>query len=314
MAGQGRRRGTSHILGTLLLALLLATVAGAPTASAAISVVDVTVSEASAEASFTVTRTAGLLAPSATVAFSTADGTAVAPADYTALPSGSLFFDPLLLGGVQTQVVKVAIAADALHEPAETFRLVLSGSAEIVDGEGVATILDDDPPPPPPLPPSPPAPPSTPAGEEPAPAGPQAAPDAAPAPVADGPPPSAAIAAAPELGLSSPRLRRPSIMLVTVFCPRSTSRCSGRVTIFSRANPRSRIKALRRERRLGRRNFTLLSGATRTLTIALSRSDRVLLMRTGRMLVRAYAVTRDGNGRSSVRRSSGTLIARTTHS
>ena len=64
----------------------------------------------------------------------------------------------------------------------------------------------------------------------------------------------------------------------------------------------------------GRRNFTLAAGKTRTLTIALTRTDRVLLLRTGRMLVRAYAVTTDAGGRSGVRRTTGTLIARTSHS
>ena len=118
----------------------------------------------------------------------------------------------------------------------------------------------------------------------------------------------------PQLGLSSPRLRRPSTVLVTVSCPREASRCSGRMTIFSRANPRSKIKAVRQERRLGVRNFTLRLRPARTLTIALARRDRVLLMRTGRMLVRAYAVTSDGGGRSGVRRVNGTLIARTSHS
>ena len=408
MVGQGRRRRAARIVGASLLALLVAAVAGAPTVQAAISIDDVTIGETGAEASFTITRTAGILTGNATVAFATADGTARAPADYTALPSGSLFFGSLPLGGVQTQVVKVAVRPDALDEADETLRLVLSGSAEIVDGEGVATIIDDDPPPAvgvldaaattegagatfavalsapsgrdvsvpfttadgsavagqdyaaqsgtlviaagatsasigvPTLddgadepderfelllgapaaatlgsaaagativdndePPPPPAP-APASSAEPA------------APLADGStgPPAGADAGAssPQLGLSSPRLRRPSIVLVTVSCPRSTSRCSGRVTIFSRANYRSRIKALRRERRLGQRNFTLLSGRTRTLTIALSRTDHVLLTRTGRMLVRAYAVTRDGAGRSSVRRSTGTLIARTSHS
>lgn len=86
------------------------------------------------------------------------------------------------------------------------------------------------------------------------------------------------------------------------------------MTVFSRPNLRSKVKALRRERRLAQRNFALASGASRTLTMALSRSDRVLLLRTGRMLVRAYAVTTDAGGRSGVRRTTGTLIARTSHS
>jgi len=139
-----------------------------------------------------------------------------------------------------------------------------------------------------------------------------------PSPLAGGPPSTDARpgtrSSALQIGLSSPRLRHPSIVLVTVSCPRLTSRCGGRVTIFSRPNLRSKVNALRRERRLGQRAFTLASGATRTLQIALSRSDRVLLLRAGRMLVRAYAVTTDGGGRSGVRRSTGTLIARTTHS
>jgi len=40
-----------------------------------------------------------------------------------------------------------ARGGDALDEPAETFRLVLSGSDEIGDAEGVATVADDDAPP-----------------------------------------------------------------------------------------------------------------------------------------------------------------------
>src|SRR5687767_4187751 len=107
MVGQGRRRWTSHLLRALLLAVLLAPAAGVPAAQAAVSVTDISVSEAGGEASFTVTRTAGLLTGNTTVGFSTADGTARAAADYTAV-SGSLFFGSLPLGGEQTQVIKVA--------------------------------------------------------------------------------------------------------------------------------------------------------------------------------------------------------------
>jgi len=177
---------------------------------------------------------------------------------------------------------------------------------------GGATIVDDDE-----SPPLPPPGEGTPAGSSPAPAG-QTAGPSAPSPLAGGPPSTDATpgkrSSPVQIGLSSPRLRHPSIVLVTVSCPRLTSRCGGRVTIFSRPNLRSKVNALRRERRLGQRAFTLASGATRTLQIALSRSDRVLLLRAGRMLVRAFAVTTDGGGRSGVRRSTGTLIARTTHS
>ena len=72
--------------------------------------------------------------------------------------------------------------------------------------------------------------------------------------------------------------------------------------MFSRPSVRSKIKLLRKERRLGARLFKLRPGATRTLQIALSRTNRVLLLRTGRMNVRAFAVTEDASGKSGVRR------------
>jgi hypothetical protein len=125
------------------------------------------------------------------------------------------------------------------------------------------------------------------------------------------PPPAGA---APRLGLGSPRLRPPGTALITISCPQETGRCSGSVTLFSRASKRSRIKELRRERRLGARRFTLDGGRTRTLEITLGRHDRGLLARAGRMRVRAFAVTQDGAGRSGVRTINGTLLRRTAHS
>jgi len=316
MSGHVRRCGRSCALIALVLGMLLASLA-APAAHAGVTVGDVQVTETdgNATATFRVTRSAGLLTGPATIHFSTVDGTAHAPGDYAAV-SGDLQFGSLPLGGTQIQEVPVTVVGDRLDEPAETFQLVLSGP-DIDDASAIATIDDDDPPPPPPAPPPPAPPPPSPSPPPPpppaaqaAPTGDQATPDDAATPGADAPSSSGS----PQLGLTSPRLRRPSIMLVTVACPRQTSRCAGKVTIFSRPNPRSKVKALRRERRLGQRNFTLAPGASRTLTIALSRSDRVLLNRTGRMLVRAYAVTTDDSGRSGVRRTTGTLIARTTHS
>ncbi|MBW3653639.1 MAG: hypothetical protein KY433_08610, partial [Actinobacteria bacterium] len=112
----------------------------------------------------------------------------------------------------------------------------------------------------------------------------------------------------------SPRLRQPATVLVTLACPRQSGRCRGRMTIFSRPSRRSRIRALRTERRLGRRNFNLSGASTHTLRIALSRRDRVLLRRAGRISVRAYVVMTDSAGRTGVRRVNGTLVARTSHS
>ena len=79
-----------------------------------------------------------------TVKYRTVDGTATAPADYTALPLTTLTFDP----GQTSKEVDVPIADDAIDEIAETVRLELSEptATTIVPGAGVATgtITDDD--------------------------------------------------------------------------------------------------------------------------------------------------------------------------
>jgi hypothetical protein len=269
-----------------------------------VGVLDAPAAAEGAGATFTI----ALSAPSGrdvAVAFTTADDTAIAGEDYTPR-SGTLGIP----AGATSVTLGVPLLDDGADEPDEAFELRIGFAVLATIGRATAgaTIADNDDPPPPAA--------ADPAGSETPPAGAGAGAGAA-SPLPGGPsaePPSAASASPVALGLSSPRLRRPAIVLVTVSCPRQTSRCAGRVTIFSRPVLRSKIKALRRERRLGQRNFTLASGVTRTLTIALSRTDRVLLTRAGRMLVRAYAVTRDGGGRSAVRRTTGTLIARTSHS
>jgi ELWxxDGT repeat protein len=113
----------------------------------ALSIDDVAVAEGDAgttEAVFTVSLSspAGL---AATVAYTTADGWATAGSDYTAT-SGLLTFAP----GVTSQTTTALVLGDTAFEGDETFFLNLSGPANvtIADGQGLATILDDDPPPP----------------------------------------------------------------------------------------------------------------------------------------------------------------------
>jgi carbon monoxide dehydrogenase subunit G len=112
-----------------------------------LSVSDVSVTEGDAgtvNADFTVS----LSAPSGqtiTVHYATADGSAVAPGDYTAVPDTILTFAP----GETAKTVSVAVRGDTLDEPDETFTLNLSNptNATIADGQGTGTITDDDPPP-----------------------------------------------------------------------------------------------------------------------------------------------------------------------
>jgi len=76
-----------------------------------------------------------------TVDFATADGTAAAGTDYTAV-DGTLTFAP----GVTEQVVRVPIQGDDAFEPDETFFVNLSNPVNdvIADGQGQGTIGNDD--------------------------------------------------------------------------------------------------------------------------------------------------------------------------
>jgi uncharacterized Zn-binding protein involved in type VI secretion len=79
-----------------------------------------------------------------TVDFATADGTATAASDYT--PGvGTVTFAP----GVTVHAVPVAVKGDTRDEPNETFSVSLfnPANADLTDGQGLASIADDDPPP-----------------------------------------------------------------------------------------------------------------------------------------------------------------------
>ena len=88
--------------------------------------------------------TVSLSAPSGqlvSVGWATADGTATAPADYTA-GGGNVVFNP----GQTTRTVTVSVKGDMLDENDEMFTVRLSDptNATIADGTGVGTINDDD--------------------------------------------------------------------------------------------------------------------------------------------------------------------------
>jgi hypothetical protein len=80
-----------------------------------------------------------------TVHYASADGTATAGSDYTAL-SGTLTFAP----GDTSKTITAAVNGDTINEPDETFVVNLSNpsNATVADGQGRATILNDDPAPP----------------------------------------------------------------------------------------------------------------------------------------------------------------------
>jgi hypothetical protein len=76
-----------------------------------------------------------------TVQFATADGTAVAGADYDAA-SGAITFPP----GSTEQTIEVQVIPDSLDENDETFTVSLSApsGAQVAIGTAVGTIVDDD--------------------------------------------------------------------------------------------------------------------------------------------------------------------------
>jgi hypothetical protein len=114
-----------------------------PPATPNLSINDVTVTEGNAgtrAATFTVT----LSAPSSeavTVAYETSDDTATAD-DYRAA-SGTLTFAP----GQTEKTITVLVNGDRLGEANETFAVNLSSptNATISDGQGIGTILDNEP-------------------------------------------------------------------------------------------------------------------------------------------------------------------------
>lgn len=105
-----------------------------------LSVSDVSAAEGTS-AVFTVTLSRPV-GQTVTVDYAIEPGTAAADLDFTAA-AGTLSFPPT----VTSLTVAVPITQDALNEASETFFLRLSNAthALIVDGEGLGTILDDDP-------------------------------------------------------------------------------------------------------------------------------------------------------------------------
>jgi len=84
----------------------------------------------------------GASSQNVSIDYATANGTAVAGSDYTAV-SGTVMFPP----GVSTQIVAVPILGDLLNEANETLTLQLSNPTNAALGQNAATItiLDNDP-------------------------------------------------------------------------------------------------------------------------------------------------------------------------
>ncbi len=110
----------------------------------ALSINDVVINESAGAAQFTVSLSAPAT-QSVSVAYQTVQHTAQAGVDFTPVTDGLLTFDI----GESQKTVSIVVIGDSLDEPSEHFHvaLVSATGATIGDGEGEATIEDDDAPP-----------------------------------------------------------------------------------------------------------------------------------------------------------------------
>ncbi|MGI8810038.1 MAG: Calx-beta domain-containing protein [Acidimicrobiales bacterium] len=111
---------------------------------ATIAVNDVTLTEGQSgtkSATFTITRSGAVGGP-ASVVWSTADGTAAASSDYTAVAPTTVGFGP----GETIKTLSVTVLGDTAAEANETFlvRLTVPIGASIADGSGLGRITNDD--------------------------------------------------------------------------------------------------------------------------------------------------------------------------
>jgi len=115
-----------------------------PADAPSVTVNDMTVTEGntgSTNATFTVSLSAAYGQP-VTVHYETANGTATAGSDYTAV-SG----DVIIAAGQTTRTFTIAVLGDRSAELTENFFVNLSSAtnATIADGQGIGTIFDDEP-------------------------------------------------------------------------------------------------------------------------------------------------------------------------
>lgn len=113
-----------------------------------VSIGDVTIDPEGTGVTTTANVTVSLSSPAeAPIALdvSTADVTAVAPDDYTAISNQNVAFAV----GEQSKIVAIDIASDTLAEPIETFELqgsnLLGSNVSFAENVGTITIVDDDP-------------------------------------------------------------------------------------------------------------------------------------------------------------------------
>ncbi|HYG80781.1 MAG TPA: Calx-beta domain-containing protein, partial [Pyrinomonadaceae bacterium] len=113
-----------------------------PAPSVTINNVTVTEPDSGTRAAVFTVKLSAASGQTVTVKYATANGTAAAPADYTALALTTLTFTP----GQISKTVTVQVKGDVIKEANETFFVNLSAAtnATIADAQGLGTITNDD--------------------------------------------------------------------------------------------------------------------------------------------------------------------------
>ncbi|TCC81863.1 beta strand repeat-containing protein, partial [Pedobacter hiemivivus] len=144
-SGETFRATLSGITGLTTIGTATATTSITDNDAAGVSIsTDATVSEGTGLATFTVTLT-GNVQESFTVNYTTSDGGAIAPGDYTAT-TGTITFPAGSISGA-TKTFQVPLVNDGVAESGETFSAALSGItgfATIATASATTTITDGD--------------------------------------------------------------------------------------------------------------------------------------------------------------------------
>jgi hypothetical protein len=204
----------------------------------------------------------------------TAAATAKAGEDFTAV-TATIRFAP----GETQKTVTVPVVADATPEPDELFALqvVAVRGGQLPPAGGVGVIRNDD----------------------------GAAID--PSKAGGGQPGTAdPTGASKALRVTKVGGRR-GRLTASVTCPAPAGSCSGEVTFFSVPAKRSKVQALRKERRLGLARFKVAGGRSATVTLKVRKADLRLVRQAGAVGVRGYAVGRAADGQVTVRSARGVL-------
>ena len=216
-----------------------------------LTVADTLVTEGQ-NASFTVTLL-GTTSRTVTVAFSTSNGTASAPADYVAT-IGTLTFNP----GDRAKTVNVPVIDDSANEIAEVFHLTLSGpsNATLLKNLATATIQASD---------------ST----------------ATPQGGGGTPPTGGTGALSPRmvLGPASVTVGSNGVARMTISCAKASPiTCTGNVALETRGKPKFLM---------GKRNFSAKKGKKVAVRIFLSARALKLLKSKGTLKAQAVVVVKD---------------------